>query len=775
MPQKTDPQLLAEGQAVQNQTVAGANTAPVIGGIFVDTIDSKINNDKVVTNITGASDINVPSEKAVYNELLKKQDALSYIPQAVDNLSTSPLLQPNLDRLYPSQKAVKTYVDTKISSNDLDGVLSNGNVSQRDAQIGKLGLYDTTNGDYGSVEITDNTLSVKGFNNLPLFNVDGGSGGILEFFKSPTIAENLSAAGLTANRTHNLPDKNGTFAMTSDLTPFELLANKSTDTTLSANSDTLYPSQKAVKTYVDARSGGASYVPTISVTYSALASLIAAGSLVQGQKYLINDYRTVHQIPNTTDVNTGDLEPLIVTAATVNTLSPVAISTTFPKDIIWYNFTSDQAAMPGCTKGYIYRRIDTIKSNDIPFDFRNVKFRRWQINVTTQDTTGAVGTYTKGAVVKKTSTNEVYVKLTNNSGVFSDSNFWTRLSFDNLSYISPIQTQWQVINDFYTLTIPCSSLFQDYKMWSVSSYYNTANNNTINSIQSGIFIGGNLTKYNTVIYENYFAYNNIGSFFYDNSILNSFQNNKIKDFFYNNLIGNYFYNNVIDDNFYGNVIGSFFSDNVLNQFFYSNVCDSNFSINIIQKGFNNNSVANSFQNNNILSGFTFNAIGNNFIKNKIGQNFYSNKIGIEFKDNNILSSFQQNTINNYFQNNEIGEMCINNTIGQNFKHNFGLDLCAFNTIGQNFDGNTFGTNFSSCTIGDDFKNNTIASYFYGNTILNNFQYNLTIGTINNKNPTSTHPYQPYSCTIGSSVSGTTALPYVQYVNSSYVFQTAILS
>jgi hypothetical protein len=773
MPQKTDPQLLAQGQAVQNQTVAGANTAPVIGGVFVDTIDSKINNDKVVTNITGASDINVPSEKAVYNELLKKQDALSYIPQAVENLSTSPLLQPNIDRLYPSQKAVKTYVDNKIASNTLDGVLTAGNTSSQQANVGAIGLI----GNNGTATITqdDNHFDFNTTIGLA-FQVEHGAM-TLDNIKGINDGTSLSliASNITSQKSQFYPNKNGTFAMTSDLTPFELLANKSTDTTLSANSDTLYPSQKAVKTYIDARSGGASYVPAISVTYSALASLIAAGSLVQGQKYLINDYRTVHQIPNTTDINTGSLEPLIVTAATVNTLSPFAISTTFPKDIIWYNFTSDQNAIPGCTKGYIYRRIDTIQSNDIPFDFRNVKFRRWQINVTTQDATGAVGTYTKGAVVKKTSTNEVYLKLNNNSGVFSDTNFWTRLSFDNLSYISPTQTQWQVINDFYTLTIPCSSLFQDYKMWSVDSYYNTANNNIINSIQSGIFIGGNLTKYNTVIYENYFSYNNIGSFFYNNSILNSFQNNKIKDFFYNNLIGNYFYNNVIDGNFYGNVIGSFFSDNVLNQFFYSNVCDSNFSINIIQQGFNNNSVANSFQNNNILSGFTFNAIGNNFIKNKIGQNFYSNKIGIEFKDNNILSSFQQNTINNYFQNNQIGEMCINNTIGQNFKHNFGLDLCAFNTIGQNFDGNTFGTNFSSCTIADDFKNNTIASYFYGNTILSNFVNNISIGTINNKNPTLTHVYQPYSCTIGSSANGTTALPYVQYVNSSYVSQTAILS
>jgi hypothetical protein len=775
MSQLTDAQLLAESQAIQNQTVAGANTAPVVGGVFVDLTQSKINNDKVVTNITGASDINIPSEKAVYNKLLNKQDALGYIPEDTADKSTDGTLSANSDTLYPSQKAVKTYVNSTVASNDLDAVLTNGNFSSQQANVGAIGLIGATSGFTG--EITQDDYHFDFDTNIgKSFQIEHGA---ITMSNVTGINNNTSlslvASNITSQKTQNFPNKNGTFAMTSDLAAYELLANKSIDATLSANSDTLYPSQKAVKTYVDAHSGGASYVPAISVTYSALSSLIAAGSLVQGQKYLINDYRTVHQILNTSTINTGNLEPLIVTAATSNTLSPVAISTTFPKDIIWYNFTSDQNAIPGCTKGYIYRRIDTIQNNDIPFDFRNVKFRRWQINVTTQDTTGAVGTYTKGAVVKKTSTNEVYVKLTNNSGVFSNTNFWTRLSFDNLSYISPTQTEWEIVNDFYTLIIPCSSLFQDYKMWSVDSYYNTATNNTINSVQSGNWIGGNLALYNTVIYGTYFERNNIGPFFYNNSIREGFVNNKIEDSFYNNLIGENFYNNIIDNYFYGNVISAFFGNNVLNQCFYSNTLSSSFNTNMIQQGFNNNSVAEVFQNNNILIGFTFNTIGNNFIKNKIGQNFYNNKIGMYFKDNNILSSFQANTIDDYFQNNLIGEMCYSNTIGQNFKHNFGLDLCALNTIGQNFDGNTFGTNFSSCTIGNDFKNNTIASYFYGNIILSNFQYNLTIGTINNKNPTLTHVYQPYSCTIGSSVNGTTALPYVQYVNSSYVSQTAILS
>ena len=64
----------------------------------------------------------------------------------------------------------------------------------------------------------------------------------------------------------------------------------------------------------------------IEVTYAELTALIAANELVAGQKYVISDYQTVHTIPNTTDTNTGDVEPLLVTAVAPNKLAPEAYS-----------------------------------------------------------------------------------------------------------------------------------------------------------------------------------------------------------------------------------------------------------------------------------------------------------------------------------------------------------------------------------------------------------------------------------------------------------------
>ena len=50
----------------------------------------------------------------------------------------------------------------------------------------------------------------------------------------------------------------------------------------------------------------------LEVTYAELAGIISRQELVPYKRYLIKDYQTVHIIPNTTDINTGDVEPLMV-------------------------------------------------------------------------------------------------------------------------------------------------------------------------------------------------------------------------------------------------------------------------------------------------------------------------------------------------------------------------------------------------------------------------------------------------------------------------------
>ena len=132
----------------------------------------------------------------------------------------------------------------------------------------------------------------------------------------------------------------------------------------------------------------------ISLTYAQLLTLKNLSSLVIGQEYIINDFQST---------TTSPIEPLLVTAISTNTFYHIAKSASFPKDEIYYDIS-------GGTKGGIYRRIDTIQNNDIGFDYRNIKFLRYKIDVTTTHATGNAS-FNKFAVIKKTGTSEIYIKL----------------------------------------------------------------------------------------------------------------------------------------------------------------------------------------------------------------------------------------------------------------------------------------------------------------------------------------------------------------------------
>src|ERR1035437_2580010 len=167
--------------------------------------------------------------------------------------------------------------------------------------------------------------------------------------------------------------------------------------------------------YLQSLSGSTSQSGTsvTNVTHSELTGLTSTSGLTTGGLYLITDYQTVHTIPNTSDVNTGSTEPLLVTASSTTTLKPEAYSSLFPQDVIYYDFNNRQDILPGCTMGYIYRRIDTLQNNDIPFDFRNVKFRRWQIDVTNVWNSGTTNNQTD-VVISSVNGGSIFVNMSSN-------------------------------------------------------------------------------------------------------------------------------------------------------------------------------------------------------------------------------------------------------------------------------------------------------------------------------------------------------------------------
>lgn len=137
--------------------------------------------------------------------------------------------------------------------------------------------------------------------------------------------------------------------------------------------------------------GGASSLPThVEITYSQLVQLITDSKLVLGQKYLITDYRTIYLHPfydagdrlgeEGTDVVTP-IEPLIVTADSVNTLNYLAQSLLYPEDEIHYNYRNDVLAWTDdqC-KGAITFRKDTVNNVVAYEDWRHIKYRHYMMD-----------------------------------------------------------------------------------------------------------------------------------------------------------------------------------------------------------------------------------------------------------------------------------------------------------------------------------------------------------------------------------------------------------
>ena len=341
--------------------------------------------------------------------------------------------------------------------------------------------------------------------------------------------------------------------------------------------------------------------PLTSVTYAQLAALISGSDLIPGHKYLITDYATVHTIPGTADTNTGATEPLIVTALAVNDLEPIAYSTVHKDDIIYYDYVNN-SKVKGSTKGCIYRRIDTVNNSDIPFDWREVKFRRWQIDVDTVFDIGA--TYAVGDVVLDANNTTIWISLINgnigNTPLDTDG-YWRKFERDNLTYVSPSSVALSYGSGTTLFTIPVTALYQDilsivtpvdvkiyYKritaldiLESNNSYFGALTNcvitsNDIRNNHFGVITDSNIDcatfSNNSALFFNRsnikytFSFNSL-YVFNDNIIIGSFSYNSLRTFDYNNVFG------IFTENRQGCNYSGALSENIFNGNFTQNHLD----------------------------------------------------------------------------------------------------------------------------------------------------------------------------------------------------------
>jgi len=164
--------------------------------------------------------------------------AVPYTPENSANKVPSDItLDPTSTVLYPSNAAVVNFVNLGIN---LQTATDNGNITTNDIHV--YNVLDSSNA-------TD--LSAAYLNNVV------GNGGILGIKKANGTSGEVKATNITANRNYELPDASGTLALTSDI-PF-VTVNPEYRTRI-FQSGTNNPSEQSV--FIDTITVGTPYVST---------------------------------------------------------------------------------------------------------------------------------------------------------------------------------------------------------------------------------------------------------------------------------------------------------------------------------------------------------------------------------------------------------------------------------------------------------------------------------------------------------------------------------
>jgi hypothetical protein len=453
------------------------------------------------------------------------------------------------------------------------------------------------------------------------------------------------------------------------------------------------------------------------VSYEELYTLGDTGSFVPGKFYLITDYRTCYDQPNwdsqgnpivVGNYKVADVEePLIVLATSIDTLSPYAYSTVFPKDVIKYDITFNETEVTSSpAKGRITERIDE-NNNRADYDFRTVQFIRYQGFYSERYYHGTISIDGETGIVTGTGTSfSNDFNIGDVLGVYDDGDgpyscfvyYEIGEIIDNLT-MSLVTVTGGTINFVsgrkyskgILFDVPMSPLQCDLPSYGDSSEYYTFN--------------GEVQAYNNYLGDN-------------------------SDFDVFILSNNVFMNGTYRDNyFHGRVIGNTFScENTMHQNTFGSECEFNI---IKSEDFDDNTIGPDFRGNTIICRFTDNIIGSDFLSNMIGdsdgEDFEENTIGLRFQNNFIImeDDFRDNRIGNEFGNNIIDSRFYRNNIGNDFRENITLDDNNFqnNEIGNQFNNNVIYQDFYKNDIGNGYNGNNIKNEFYGNLIGNGFNEN----------------------------------------------------
>ncbi len=225
---------LLQSDVVNDLTTGG--TTKVLsaeqGKVLKTSVDENASNiaDNTTAISTNATGINQNT-----SDIALKEDAA--------NKSTDGTFTDNSDVLFPTQKAVKTYVDEAVSLGVPDATATTK---------GKVLLAGDLTGTADAPTIADGVVTNgKVATGIDAAKLADGSVSNTEFQYLNGATGNVQTQ-ITDNATGVAANAGNISTNTTAIAIKENAANKSTDGTFATNSDVLFPTEKAVKTYVDA-------------------------------------------------------------------------------------------------------------------------------------------------------------------------------------------------------------------------------------------------------------------------------------------------------------------------------------------------------------------------------------------------------------------------------------------------------------------------------------------------------------------------------------------
>jgi hypothetical protein len=441
-------------------------------------------------------------------------------------------------------------------------------------------------------------------------------------------------------------------------------------------------------------------VTILDVTHTGLISLIESNGLVKGQQYRITDFQTIWDLPDYSDADTlqgtiqtmyAPVDPIVVIATSLSTISTIASQPSHPGDIIYYNpYYELPFNTSTLTKGVITYRKDTLQNNECNWDFRTIKFKRYS------DSDENFSSYWDNG---------------NTSNLFYTFNSDYAHSFNNSILTDSILKSDNVVEAY--IGFPNIVLNGDMNNLDIKA-----------SIQNVTLIGS---------FENFVVKYRLWKFYQWGSIFNSYYENvynvqlvtqqcsglKVSDFFNNVGIrcASVWQNEIVGWSSITTTLSQF-SENYIKYFDSCSISGgtftkNNFSTECRHASFGNNTYQND------IDQFGSTVVGNNFSRNK----------GSFFSD----STVGNNCVGNQF--NRVVSTIIGNDFGNNpgEANTFNAPI-SYSIIGESSYGNIFNSPVDEVTFGSGLKHNTFNAPLNGldltsaTHIYNNYSTQTNIAT-----------------------------------------------